>query len=505
MAIRFATLALALLVPRLAFALQVTPNSPCASLCIDSDTLDTSDPNSSTTTGSDIVCEDADFDSSGTGTKWEQCMTCLQNSTFSQGSENDQMWFLYNLRYNFDYCIFGFPNATDVGSSPCITETACGELEAALQDGNLDSTDLSQYGYCDADGSVMTGEFYDKCLACVSASGDTNYITNALVALEAGCLQRPAVGSILGLNDTVFSHNIIEIVDPTAVSPSTGNSSKPHVSAAVIAGIVVGVLLLIAIIAAVLYIRYRKRKNRKLRANPLWVHRPKSSLSFRCQKVLSPTSPKFFQDAEGMSNDMAQATSRERNYIESKPRNSAVDTKHVSLAIQSIPSSTQEKAPVGLSNYRPPSSTRFSNGPLPLRSLTTSIPAVPPSVHPSPIATRSSPSSASDAYFTTPTSTTQLIPPNIMPYVPADHAAVAGSRNRNDRSPVSAKTVSPLMKQRTWSMNQEGVYFPPPPAPQKSPKKFNGAFSSSKKTRRESGSPVEIRYIQTDFSAPPRR
>jgi len=49
-----------------------------------------------------------------------------------------------------------------------------------LQDGNLDSTDLSQYGYCDADGSVMTGEFYDKCLACVSASGDTNYITNGM-------------------------------------------------------------------------------------------------------------------------------------------------------------------------------------------------------------------------------------------------------------------------------------------------------------------------------------
>lgn len=78
-------------------ALQVTPNSPCSAKCIDSSSLDESDPNSSTTTVDDIVCEDADFTSSSTGSKWKSCMSCLQNSTFSQGDESDQQWFLCKL------------------------------------------------------------------------------------------------------------------------------------------------------------------------------------------------------------------------------------------------------------------------------------------------------------------------------------------------------------------------------------------------------------------------
>lgn len=87
-------LALPILLTRLASALQVTPNSPCSSLCIDNASLDPSDPNSSNTYNSDIVCSDDDYASSPVGVKWQNCMSCLQNSTFSQGTENDQMWFL---------------------------------------------------------------------------------------------------------------------------------------------------------------------------------------------------------------------------------------------------------------------------------------------------------------------------------------------------------------------------------------------------------------------------
>jgi hypothetical protein len=78
-------------------ALQVTPNSPCAALCIDDQSLDPSDPNSSNTKNSDMVCTDEDYTKSQAGTKWQGCMSCLQNSTFSQGAENDQMWFLCKL------------------------------------------------------------------------------------------------------------------------------------------------------------------------------------------------------------------------------------------------------------------------------------------------------------------------------------------------------------------------------------------------------------------------
>jgi hypothetical protein len=75
------------------WSLQVTPNSPCSTLCMDDPTTDVSDPNSSNTYASDIVCNDADYDGTTVGRKFKQCLTCLQNSTASSGSENDQGWF----------------------------------------------------------------------------------------------------------------------------------------------------------------------------------------------------------------------------------------------------------------------------------------------------------------------------------------------------------------------------------------------------------------------------
>jgi hypothetical protein len=74
--------------------LQVTPNSPCTSFCIDDNGLDFSDPNSSNTKGSDITCADGQYNNKPAGQKFQRCMSCLQSSTFAQGKETDQQWFL---------------------------------------------------------------------------------------------------------------------------------------------------------------------------------------------------------------------------------------------------------------------------------------------------------------------------------------------------------------------------------------------------------------------------
>ncbi|KAJ2971162.1 hypothetical protein NUW58_g9494 [Xylaria curta] len=158
-------------------ALQVTPNSPCASSCLDVEGADISDPNSSTTTNKDITCYDSKYASSPVGRKFQRCMSCLQDSTFSQGSESDQLWFLYNLRYTFDNCIFGFPNAIGIPSTPCSTSTACGALEAALTHGDL-SPKNPDYSYCDVDGGVITGPLLTKCMSCVGASEDQDFLVN---------------------------------------------------------------------------------------------------------------------------------------------------------------------------------------------------------------------------------------------------------------------------------------------------------------------------------------
>lgn len=75
-------------------ALQVTPNSPCAEFCLDSEDLDRSDPESSSTQAQQITCDDSDYQSGAKGRKFQQCLTCLQESPFETASESDQLWFL---------------------------------------------------------------------------------------------------------------------------------------------------------------------------------------------------------------------------------------------------------------------------------------------------------------------------------------------------------------------------------------------------------------------------
>ena len=82
-------------------ALQVSPNSPCASVCLDDPSLDASDPNSSNTYGSDIVCLDTSFHTTSVGQKYESCVSCLQNSTASASGESDTEWFLCKLLEEF--------------------------------------------------------------------------------------------------------------------------------------------------------------------------------------------------------------------------------------------------------------------------------------------------------------------------------------------------------------------------------------------------------------------
>lgn len=107
---RTAGLLLSLMLPGHVFPLQVTPNSPCASVCVDRENLDLGDPNSSNTGPSDLTCKDAEYAKTHIGVKWQNCMTCLQTSSFSQGSESDQGWFLcMSLSLSSFLFLFFFP------------------------------------------------------------------------------------------------------------------------------------------------------------------------------------------------------------------------------------------------------------------------------------------------------------------------------------------------------------------------------------------------------------
>ncbi|KAJ6438545.1 LPXTG-domain-containing protein [Purpureocillium lavendulum] len=270
-------------------ALQVSPNSPCADVCIDDAALNRSDPGSSTTVGRrDIVCEDRQMNVDGTkqqqsssssssssvGMRFRQCMACLERSAFEQDGESDQQWFLYNMRYAVDFCVFGFPNGTGAGSNPCLTSEACGRLARALEDGiiitassNSSTNSTDAYSYCDVDKGAMRSKYLDACLQCVRADGKHRYLSNFLVALDAACRQKPSRGLILGLNDTIFANTSVEGTAPSSPSAPKPSplSSDDHdgLSAGAIAGIVLGVVALAVLAAGCVFVQCRRRRNRR--------------------------------------------------------------------------------------------------------------------------------------------------------------------------------------------------------------------------------------------------
>ncbi|KAI1171942.1 hypothetical protein F4777DRAFT_590873 [Nemania sp. FL0916] len=513
--VRFASL-LGLLIP-CSLALLVTPNSPCASFCLDSSD-NISNPNSYTTTNKEITCRNSDY-TSQVGQKFEQCMSCLQDSTFSQGDETDQLWFLYNLRYAFDNCIFGFPNVTDNPSTPCTTSTACGALELALTQDKLSATH-PDYSYCDADGGVMTSDSITKCISCVGASEDQGFLVNYLVALEAGCDQRPAPGTAVGLSDTVFSTTQITAIEPTSAASNDNKSALPITS---IVGIAVGAVVVLLAIAGFFFVRHRKRRNQRRRfeseisnaGSPRRAnHRPASSLSFRCQTHLTPRSPAFFP------NDSDTTVEEEKGY--SSP--------DLALGSHPITKGSPMSNPSSMPWHDQPSAPSFSRprpAPQPLHNISTTTPTVPESVH---YSTSPKASRFPTSYEETPTSTTstrstaQLLP--LRAYNPADYGVAsphlgspAADGSSSYTSPISASTASPLLG-RTWerqnvdSSSMTPLWETQPPLPlretvvtaaARSSKIGMPPLSPGKKriSSTGSGSPVESTQINTVFPGPP--
>ncbi|KAK3403191.1 hypothetical protein B0T20DRAFT_486154 [Sordaria brevicollis] len=497
-----------LLTTHLASALQVTPNSPCASVCLDSPDLDRSDPNSSNTKNNDIVCKDGKVDNSPAGTKWKDCMTCLQTSTFSQDSETDQMWFLYNLRYTLSYCLFGYPNATDVETTPCSTSMACGPLQQSLEHGIPDPKDTTTSSYCSADdGYASDSTIYGHCTSCLAAGGESNYLANYFTALEAGCQHKPEPGNVVGLNDTIFSVTPIGIVDPSSVLKS---EEGPAISTTIIAVIVCIAVLVILIISAVVFICHRKRKNRAARASAQLDyaaasekratrsrHQRQSSLSFQCQTHV--LSPRFWpaaggdgtaQQHETMTTEDNINTTRPLSHHPQPPTpgtpsgttpSRGLSTRRVTSWKQHnslISTVAEDKAWEQQSQQSQQSS--FERTALGLHTLTTTnIPRSPTRAYYG-AGTPATATPATPGYYYSPSpmsadsvrSTAALLP-SIQPYVPAEHAHAqtqqtpqlhsastfgpgsAGMRGGH-QSPWSATTASPLLNNYGWPLPMPG-------------------------------------------------
>ena len=92
------TVFLSFLLLRSLHAIEVTPNSPCSSLCLTNPSADPTDAASSTQ-NTMLVCDDWELSSSNQtkdGLKFHDCLACEANSTAfdKKSNQNDVYWFL---------------------------------------------------------------------------------------------------------------------------------------------------------------------------------------------------------------------------------------------------------------------------------------------------------------------------------------------------------------------------------------------------------------------------
>ncbi|KAK1672584.1 hypothetical protein BDP55DRAFT_558028 [Colletotrichum godetiae] len=247
-----------------AYCLDVTPGSDCAALCLGGSNGTSLDTSASPTNSSDIVCENNQYHTSGKGIKFKNCVSCLQDSQATKGSDSDTAAFLRNIRYAVDSCIYSFPEVVSDLNSPCGIKAACEPLRTALTTSLTTSNSDNTYDYCTADGAKFpTG--YWSCVKCLQSSEQQSYLSNFLIALKAGCQQKPALGSVIALTGQIFSDTPVNISEQSTntTMPGDGGASATTMTMGTIVGIAVGGGL-VFIGAICLFIVYC-RKQRKIR------------------------------------------------------------------------------------------------------------------------------------------------------------------------------------------------------------------------------------------------
>jgi hypothetical protein len=243
-------------------ALEVTPGSDCATYCLDDTDGSGLDPDDSNTNTTDIVCHDQDFSTKARGIKFKNCQECLAKSEHVNGTESDTFWFLYNLRYSISTCLFGNPAQVEKPvNSPCIIDYACLPLEEAITIDFNSTEEKGTWDYCDKKKDQFTQWKLNSCVSCLKASTDQSYLANFVVALGAGCDQRPENGSIVGLTDTVFTTSDINGTEPAEdIRSRPAGASSSTLTTGAIVGIAVGAGLLLFGGLGLFCIYWRKQK-----------------------------------------------------------------------------------------------------------------------------------------------------------------------------------------------------------------------------------------------------
>ncbi|MCJ1470960.1 hypothetical protein MMC07_009608 [Pseudocyphellaria aurata] len=218
-------------------AIEVTPSSGCSALCDDSATSDPGSGASSNTGSDDVVCDDDEFSSTVVGRKFKECLICELNSnaTNSIPYENDVYWLMFNMKFNVNWCVFGYPN------SPQITKanSQCGDVcsgsgnsaRAALVDRLVHNEVEHLYQYCQS-GDGAFPKIVNDCMKCLNEVPKAKTVSNFVNALNVACNQQPQAGETLKLNFDVFAavstlNSSTSTASSAGIVTATGTPSNP--------------------------------------------------------------------------------------------------------------------------------------------------------------------------------------------------------------------------------------------------------------------------------------
>ncbi|CAK7223977.1 hypothetical protein SCUCBS95973_005362 [Sporothrix curviconia] len=168
------------------------------------------------------------------------------------GSETDVGWYLYNVRYAVDVCLFSSPGksaSNSSTSSPCILSGNCLPLKENLETGDMKPDNETEYQYCTASSGAFGGTQLNNCVECLQTNTPQSYLSNC---------------DLLGLNGTLFSTVAMTIVTPSWNQTQYGAAtSVTSLNTGTIVGIAVGGGLLVLGAIVLFYIYWRKQKRAK--------------------------------------------------------------------------------------------------------------------------------------------------------------------------------------------------------------------------------------------------
>ncbi|KAI6782979.1 uncharacterized protein J7T54_002140 [Emericellopsis cladophorae] len=170
-----------------------------------------------------------------------------------------------NLRYAVSTCLYDYPKSGKNRqiNSPCVTEYACEPLDTPVTGDELDSKNEDTWNYCEADDGSFKKSTVWTCVNCLRVEQYT-YLANFMVALQAGCEQKPEKGHIASLSGSVFSNSPINITEPVVdIRTKPKGAGSNELTTGAIVGIAVGVGLFLVGGVALLFMYYRRQRQMK--------------------------------------------------------------------------------------------------------------------------------------------------------------------------------------------------------------------------------------------------